>query len=1298
MSIMIDIISRKTSVKQTVIEQGNTSLVVYEPSVVQIHAPVSGVERYLRQGNDLLIYMKDGSIIRVNGYFQQDPETKENSELVFEEGQTLNHVTFANADAAVGVTPLALTPQTVSISSIEPFLDTAGSASAYPWGWIVGGTLLGGGIGALLAGGGGDDNDTTVVTNPTPPAATTPSFIVTDNQGGRQGLLATGNITDDNTPTFSGSGQAGATIEIKDSNGTVIATTTVGSNGLWTVSLSPQSDGQHSWTVSQTDDGKTISAGTVTLNIDTASATITPATTAGDNIVNAAEQEAGLTLSGTSAHLQQGSEITLTLNGKTYTTEVGADGIWQVNVPIADAKALAEGLQTVTITGVDAAGNTITATQNLTVDTQAPALQINALAQDNIINAVEHNASLVMSGRTDAEVGQRVTVTLNGATHTATVGTDGTWQITLGASEVKALAEGNHTLSASVSDKAGNNVQTSSSFTVDTVAPAIAINTIAGDDILNSAEQTVAQIISGRASGAAPGDVVTLTLGSHALKGVVLGDGTWNIGVTPEIIRSLGLGAHTITVNVTDAAGNTSSATHQVRLSGVAPSVSIDPVSQDNVLNAQEAQQPLTLSGHSNLPDGSTVTVTLNNVSYTASVSGQAWSLKVPVTDVINLANTTYVVTANATDATGNTGTATANLLVDTVSPRVIINTFAGDNQVNSVEVARDQTLSGRVVGAAQGDSVSIVIDGHHYTTTVGSNLTWSINVPASDLRAMGDGPIAIEASVTNSHGNTGAGKLAIAINATLPGLGINVISGDDVVNAIEQQHDLTITGTSSHLVAGTIITLSINNVDYQAVIDSNGHWQVGIPAADLQNWTAGTVVVNASAVDSAGNPVSVNHDVLLDLSQVAITINTVSGDDLINAAEKGGPLTLTGETQAVEPGQTVVVKLAGQTFTTQVQADGTWSLLIPASTMAGLPEGQLEISATVTNVSGNTGTTVHPVTIDAQPAIISINPLTTDNIINAAEAQQPLQLTGQTNAESGQTVTVTLNNKTYQTTVGSDGSWSVTVPAADMGMLRDGNATVTATVNDVAGNVSSTSRVARVDATQPVITIGPVAGDDILNAAEHGQALVISGTTTGTEIGDLITMTLNGVDYTTVVDGSGNWSLGLPASVVSGLTDRTYTLNVSVTDRSGNTGSSTHDFAVMTTVPVVGINTIAADNVINAVEKGQDLVLSGTSGQPAGIAVTVTLNGQNYTATTDASGNWSVTVPASAVSALGEASYAITASVTDSRGNSGSASHTVRVDSALPGVTVNPVATDDIINAAEAGADQTVSGRVTGA
>ncbi|HAS0879899.1 TPA: Ig-like domain-containing protein [Enterobacter roggenkampii] len=1296
---VVDVIIRKTAEKTKLTGEGNLSVSISSPSVIEIQGSAQDVVRYVRQGKDLLIYMKDGSVIRCNNYFVEDPETHNQSELVFNDRQELTHISFADTGEASGVAVTELTAQATPISSIQPFLEQGSVLSDAPWGWIAGAALGGGAIGALLANGGDGETKTKVIDNTKEVESATPTFLLSDKAGDKQGVLTANAITDDNTPTFSGTGQPGATIQIKDSSGSTIASAMVGKEGTWTVKLPTQTDGEHTWSVVQIDGSKTTDAGNITVTVSTAEAAITLATTAGDNVLNASEQSAGFTLSGASKNLAQGTALTVTLNGKTYTTEVGADGTWSVNVPAADAQALGDGTWTVNVSGKDAAGNTVSGSQTIGVDSVAPTLSVDTLAQDNIINAAEHSQPLTLTGKTTAEAGQIVTVTLNGKNYNATVGSDGTWSVTLAADDVQALNEGNHTLTVNVSDKAGNGSSVTADFTVDTTAPVVTINTVAGDDILNTSEQGQAQIISGQTSGASAGDVVTVTVGGQSFTGVVLADGSWSVGVPASVLGALGEGNHTISVSVTDAAGNTGSATHGITLSGNPPEFTIDAISQDNVLNAQEAMQPLSLTGTSNLPDGSAITVTLNNVSYQATVENGIWAVQVPVSDVLNLANTLYTVSVSGTDSVGNSGSAGATLLVDTVLPQVIINTFAGDNLVNNAEAGVDQTLSGRVTGAAAGDTVSVTVGGKSYTATVGSDLTWSVKIPSADLKAFGDGDLTFTASVTNSHGNTGTGERDININAQLPGLRVNTISGDDVVNAIEQQQDLTVTGASTHLAAGTPIVVTINNVEYNAVVTASGGWSIGVPAADLQAWTAGEVTVSVSAKDAWGNTVAAEHPIELDLNAVAVTIDTVSGDDLLNAAEKGADLTLSGKTQGVEAGQTVVVKFADQTFTAQVQQDGSWSLTVPASAMETLIDGRAQVSVSVTNVNGNSADASRVVTVDTLPPAITLDNLTSDNIINAAEAQQDLALSGTSTAEPGQTVTVTLNGKTYQTTVQTDGTWQLIVPAADVGALNDGIVTVTATVSDVAGNSSSADRVGLVDATVPQVTINDFVTDtNTVNQLAHAQAQILSGSVTGAAAGDRVTITINSVDYTTVVDAAGNWSLGLPASVVQGLTDGTWTIDVSVTDRSGNTGSTSLDVVVNTVTPVIGINTLAADDVINATEKGEDLQISGTSNQPEGTTITVTLNGIHYTATADASGNWSVTVPAANVSALGEANYTVTANVTDSVGNSASTSHDVLVDSSLPVVTIDTLAGDNIVNAAEVAAGQTLTGKVTNA
>ncbi len=1603
MSLIIDVISRKTSVKQTLINPGDVTVVIYEPSVVQVHAQASAVSRYVREGNDLLIYMQDGTVIRCNGYFLQAANTAEQSELVFADGQQLTHVTFADT-AAGGLAPVELTAQTTAIESIAPFLDTVAQTSAFPWGWLAGAAVGGGALGALLASGGDGDSKTEVINNPTPPAEpgnATPSFLVTDNQGDQRGILATNDITDDTTPTFSGSGQAGATIQIKDSNGNTIASTQVDNNGHWSVSLPTQSAGEHTWSVVQIVGSTITDAGSITLTIDNSQASVQVATTAGDNIINASEQAAGFTLSGTSSHLAQGTELTVTLNGKTYTTSVGANGAWSVQVPTADAQALGEGNQAVLVSGKDATGNTVTGAQLLTVDTQPPTLAINTIAQDNIVSAAEHNAALVLSGTSNAEAGQTVTLTVNGKSHSVTVGSDGTWQVTLPATEVQALAEGNYAVNASVSDRAGNTTSNSANFTVDTSAPVVSVNTVAGDDILNNAEQAVAQIISGQVSGASPGDTVTVKLGTHVLTGIVLADGSWNVALDPAVTRTLDRGANTIFVTVTDTAGNTGAASRAITLVGVSPLITINTVSGDDIISGAEKGAPLTLTGSTqqaetgqtvtvtlagqsftttvqadgswsltvpaaamgNLPDGAVaitasvtdlsgntgntsrtitvdsqaptlsidpltadniinaaesgqdlpitgttdaqpgqtvtvtlngqtyqgvvqfdgtwsvtvpatnvdaladgnatvtasvndvagnptsvsrvalvdatppvvtinpvatdnvintpehtqaqiisgtvtgaqagdiVTVTLNNSDYTTVVDGSGnWSLGVPASvvsglvdgsypvsvsvtdragnsgsqsltvtvntaapliginsiagdDVINasekgadlqitgtsdqpvntaitvtlngqnyttttdasgnwsvtvpasavtaLGQANYTVTAAVTSSIGNSNTASHNVLVDSALPGVTINPVATDDIINAAEAGVAQTISGQVTGAEDGDTVTITLGGNTYTATVGSNLTWSVSVPAADIQALGNGDLTVSASVTNQNGNTGSGSRDITIDANLPGLRVDTVAGDDVVNIIEHGQALVITGSSSGLAEGTLLTVTINNVEYITAVQADGSWSVGVTAAQVSAWPAGTVSIAVSGESSAGNPISITHPVTVDLTPAAITINTIATDDVINGAEKGADLTLSGTTTNVEAGQTVTVTFGGKNYTASVASDGSWSATVSAADLALLTDGSASAQASVSNINGNSASAVHNYSVDSSAPTIIINTVASDNIVNASEADAGVTVSGSTTAEAGQIVTVTLNSptvQTYQATVQADGSWSINIPAADLEALTDGSHTLTATVNDKAGNPASTTHNLAVDLTVPVLTINTIAGDDIINAAEHGQALVISGSSTGGEAGDVVSVTLNNKTYTTTLDASGNWSVGVPAADVTALGSGPQTVTATVTDAAGNSDSETHTVTVNLTAPTIGINTIATDDVINATEKGADLQISGTSNQPSGTTITVTLNGQNYTATTDASGNWSTTVPASAVGALGEASYTVTANVTDSAGNSNSASHNVQVNTALPGVTLNPVASDDIINAAESGVAQTISGQVTGA
>ncbi|MFY4347620.1 Ig-like domain-containing protein [Enterobacter hormaechei] len=1088
-------------------------------------------------------------------------------------------------------------------------------------------------------------------------------------------------------------------------NGKTYAATVL-ADGTWSAAI-PSADvsALAAGTVTVTVEGQSSAGNPVAINhdvtVDLANVAISIDAIASDDVINAAEKGEDLVLSGTTANVEENQTVTIAFGGKNYTATVDAEGKWTATVPSSDLTGLKEGDASVQVSVTNVNGNSASAGREYSVDATAPSVTINTIATDDILNATEAQSDLAISGTSTAEAGQTLTVSLNGKDYTTTVSANGSWTLNVPAADLAGLTDGSVTVTASVSDKAGNPASVDHTLTVDVTVPAVTIHTVAGDDVINVAEHKQAQIISGSATGAAAGDKVTVTIGGQTYTTVLDAAGNWSVGVPANVISGLSDGTVTVTASVTDAAGNTGSGTHNVTVDTGLPSVSFNAISDDNVLNAVEKGQDLSVSGTSaNLTEGTVVTVILNGKNYTATTAADGtWSLTVPAADLAGLGQASYTLNATATNGVGNSVSNTVNLLVDTALPTVTINTVAGDNVINAAEVAAGQTLSGTVANAEAGNTVTVTIGGHSYTATVQNNLSWSVNVPSDVLTALGNGSLSVTATVTNGHGNTGTGEREIAIDANLPGLRVNTVAGDDVINTIEHAQNLIVSGSSDGLAPGTALTVTVNGKDYAATVLADGTWRAAIPSTDVSAWPEGTVKISVTGDSAAGNPITISHDVTVDLATVAISINALATDDVINTAEKGADLVLSGATTNVEAGQTVTISLNGRIYTTTVDDSGNWTYTVPSADLAGLKDGDASVQASVTNVNGNSASAGHEYSVDATAPSVTINTIATDDILNATEAQSDLAISGTSTAEAGQTLTVSLNGKDYTTTVSADGSWTLNVPAADLAGLTDGSVTVTASVSDKAGNPASVDHTLTVDVTVPGVTIHTVAGDDVINAAEHNQAQIVSGSATGAAAGDKVTVTIGGQTYTTVLDAAGNWSVGVPASVISVLSDGTVTVTASVTDAAGNTGSGTHNVTVDTGLPSVSFNAISDDNVLNAVEKGQDLSVSGTSANLAeGTVVTVILNGKNYTATTAADGTWSLTVPAADLASLGEANYTLSATATNGVGNSVSNTANLLVDTALPTVTINTVAGDNVINAAEVAAGQTLSGRVTNA
>ena len=143
------------------------------------------------------------------------------------------------------------------------------------------------------------------------------------------------------------------------------------------------------------------------------------------------------------------------------------------------------------------------------------------------------------------EAGATVTISVDGGAAVAATVTGTTWTVT-----VNGLGQGAHGVTATATDPAGNSATTASTaFSIDTIAPAVAVTAPAGGSTLNAV--------------AAPGGNVTFS-GTNEL-GATVGISVDGGGAVPATVtgttwtvtvNGLGQGAHGVTATATDPAGN----------------------------------------------------------------------------------------------------------------------------------------------------------------------------------------------------------------------------------------------------------------------------------------------------------------------------------------------------------------------------------------------------------------------------------------------------------------------------------------------------------------------------------------------------------------------------------------------------------------------------------------------------------------------------------------------------------------------------------------------------------------------
>ncbi|HDW6757127.1 TPA: BapA prefix-like domain-containing protein [Salmonella enterica subsp. enterica serovar Typhi] len=1077
--------------------------------------------------------------------------------------------------------------------------------------------------------------------------------LMADNTGLLTGPLQNNDRTDEAKPLFSGQGEAGNTITIKEGS-TVIGSATVDENGRWTFTpTTPLSDGEHTFTVEQSDKAGNASRVTTT-------PTIIVDTTPPDAAIIDNVAKDGTTVSGTA---EAGSTVSIYDPAGNYlgSTITGENNHFSITLNPAQThgERLEARIQ-------DAVGNIGPATEFTASDSQYPAQPTILTVTDDAgaVTGLLKNGDATDDNRPTlsgtAEPGSTISINDNGfpvpSFPPIVADADGKWSFT----PSLALADGDHVFTATATNDRGTSGQ-SVAFTIDIdtqppVLEGLAVSDV-GDRLTGTTEAGSTVVIK---------DSLGNTLGS----GTAGDDGTFSIGISPAKING-----ETLSISVTDKAANSG------------------PV---ETLNAPDKTAPAAPNGLIVATDG-------------LSVSGQAEAgATVTIRDSSNTVlgsavangNGQFIVPLNAAQTNGQALIATATDIANNESAAATVDApdSTAPEMPKNVVISEDgASISGT---AEPGSSITITTpDG----TPLGSGKAdgeGHFTLPLAPAQTNGE---QVTVTATDSANNVSPPTTAQAPDITAPDKPIITQVLDDVesftgplVNGqTTNDNRPTLSGTAE---AGARVEIFDNGVSLGlATLQPNGGWTF----TPSQNLGEGAHRLTVIATDAKGNASPAGNESPESIS-FTLRIDTQAPDapQIVSAAITGGEgevllangsitnqrmPTLSG---TGEPGAIITLYNNGvELATVQVNPQGSWTYPLTRN----LSEGLNILTATATDAAGNSSPTsgVFSVTLDTQPPAQPDAPLISDNVapvignIGNNGATNDTTPTFSGTGEIGSTIILYNNGSEIgRTTVGDNGSWNFT-PAA----LTPETYTITVTETDIAGNISppSASVTFTLDTTapaNPVITfaednVGEVQDTIVSGATTDDNTPVIHGTG---DIGSVITL-YNGSSVVGVVtvDETGTWTL----PVTSALPDGVYTLTAIAADAAGNSSGVSNSFTfTVDTVPLQPpvVNEILDDvaPVTGPLTDGaftNDRTLTINGSGENGSTVTIYDNGVAIGTALVTDGVWTFNT-----SELSEASHALTFSATDDAGNTTAQTQpiTITVDiTAPPAPTIQTVADD---------------------
>jgi len=599
--------------------------------------------------------------------------------------------------------------------------------------------------------------------------------------------------------------------------------------------------------------------------------------------------------------------------------------------------------------------------------------------------------------------------------------------------------------------------------------------------------------------------------------------------------------------------------------------------------------------------------------------------------------------------------------------------------------LTRDNTPRIEVPGTYEsGDTITVTA-----TKSGSANVTCTYVIPATgcDLGTLADGTWSITATDTHPTGGTSSVStaLSISVDSSAPsapsGLGLATASDSGSSNTDNVTADNTPTMSASGGNAGDTVTITAAK---SGSADVTCTYTLPGGGCDLGTLADGTWSITAKFTDPAGNTSNASSPlpVSIDSSGPAgLTPDLAAASD--SGASSSDNITSDATPTISLPGQstgdvvTVTARKAGS-------SDVVCSYTVGASTgcdLGALADGTWDISASVVDRAGNTGTTQ-----SLEIAIDSTSSSAPSGLDLATPSDLGSSSTDDITSDSTPTVSAVggVAGDTVTITAAKSGSANVTcsyvVPATgcDLGSLADGVWNVNATITDAAGNVSSpsTSLPITIDSSAPAAPGTP----DLASASDSGSSSTDDLTNDNTPrievpgggTGDTITVTATPtgggapITCTFIVGQATSCELGP-------LPDGRWSITATSTDQAGNVSAPTSALSIdidasapsaptdVDLVPGSDSGSSNTDNITN-----DDTPTVGVTGGAPGDTVTIsaTRGATTVSCTFVVGVSSECTLPP-----LSDGTWDVTSTLTDASGNvsSASASLPIVIAASLP-------------------------------